>query len=242
MSSLVICAGYETLPIDDMSGNPEFIMTLSGIDEADTVKLLFHSGHDVADAEDLYPQLNIAPNNSYTLGIVKKIIESISTRNNPCHKYPKQTCAYRVFYDLIIDTYGCETIFVSSEFLGRDKAPICNMSVHALIMQNELQHANIWEFSKSCVSKQACIQTKYMMTIDKQETGRNVSTVQIQLIDPIVEYNIDSISYDLQSLIGEVGGTLGLTLGLSGFSITELIFSKVLKQFYTFASSLKYHA
>ena len=33
--------------------------------------------------------------------------------------------------------------------------------------------------------------------------------------------SFDYISYDLQNLIGEVGGTLGLTIGLSFFSITE---------------------
>jgi hypothetical protein len=51
----------------------------------------------------------------------------------------------------------------------------------------------------------------------------NTSEVFIQLADPIVEYNIDSISYDMQSLIGEVGGTLGLTLGLSIFSLVDAI-------------------
>ena len=38
-----------------------------------------------------------------------------------------------------------------------------------------------------------------------------------------MEYQIEEISYDLQSLIGEVGGTLGLTVGLSFLSIFEWI-------------------
>ncbi len=47
--------------------------------------------------------------------------------------------------------------------------------------------------------------------------------VDILFTDPIVEYNINSISYDGQSLIGEIGGTLGLTLGLSGFSLVDFL-------------------
>ena len=39
----------------------------------------------------------------------------------------------------------------------------------------------------------------------------------------MVEYSTDYISYDMQSLIGEVGGTLGLTVGLSFFYICELL-------------------
>ena len=49
------------------------------------------------------------------------------------------------------------------------------------------------------------------------------STIELVLASPIVEYNIDSISYDLQSLIGEIGGTLGLTLGLSIYSLMDFV-------------------
>ena len=52
----------------------------------------------------------------------------------------------------------------------------------------------------------------------------------------MVEYHIDSISYDMQSLIGEIGGTLGLTIGLSFFSFAEwftetlnYLFDRILK-------------
>ena len=49
------------------------------------------------------------------------------------------------------------------------------------------------------------------------------SRLHVNLSDPIVEYNIDAISYDLQSLVGEIGGTLGLTIGLSFLSFSEYI-------------------
>jgi hypothetical protein len=62
-----------------------------------------------------------------------------------------------------------------------------------------------------------------MQVIQEDRPFESSSEFKIKLEDPIVEYNIDYISYDIQSLIGEVGGTLGLTIGLSGFSIIELM-------------------
>ena len=51
----------------------------------------------------------------------------------------------------------------------------------------------------------------------------NRSKITMTFQDPIVESTIESISYDLQSLISEVGGVLGLTLGLSGVSLAKLV-------------------
>ena len=48
------------------------------------------------------------------------------------------------------------------------------------------------------------------------------SVVKIQLASPNVLTIKDSVAYDLQSLIGEVGGTLGLFLGLSTMSFIDL--------------------
>ena len=68
----------------------------------------------------------------------------------------------------------------------------------------------------------ACTQPTYTM---EMTNGVEVENPLIELVfaSPIVEYNIDSISYDLQSLIGEIGGTLGLTLGLSLYSLLDLV-------------------
>ena len=49
------------------------------------------------------------------------------------------------------------------------------------------------------------------------------SSLTIKLTDPNILTILDGYSYDLQSFIGEVGGTLGLFLGLSMFSIIEFI-------------------
>ena len=73
-----------------------------------------------------------------------------------------------------------------------------------------------------CRSKMACKQPTYQMELTKG-LDEEKSTIELVLASPIVEYNIDSISYDLQSLIGEIGGTLGLTLGLSVYSLMDFV-------------------
>ena len=49
------------------------------------------------------------------------------------------------------------------------------------------------------------------------------SELKIQLESPNVQTIKDQVAYDLQSLIGEVGGTLGLFLGLSTMSFIDFI-------------------
>ena len=59
---------------------------------------------------------------------------------------------------------------------------------------------------------------------DIRNGGNNLNPVlNIKLKDPNVLTIVDSYSYDFQSLIGEVGGTLGLFLGLSMFSFVGFI-------------------
>ena len=51
----------------------------------------------------------------------------------------------------------------------------------------------------------------------------NKAIVDIQLESPTVQNVIDSYAYDSQSLVGEIGGTLGLFLGLSTYSLVEFV-------------------
>ena len=47
------------------------------------------------------------------------------------------------------------------------------------------------------------------------------STLMIEMESTNVQSIVDSVAYDFQSFIGEVGGTLGLFLGLSMFSFVQ---------------------
>ena len=67
-----------------------------------------------------------------------------------------------------------------------------------------------------------------MIEMHPKEVKEDLSSVTIQYVNPYIQVIKDSGSYDMQSLIGEVGGTLGLLLGFSFISIFDL-FESVLK-------------
>ena len=60
-----------------------------------------------------------------------------------------------------------------------------------------------------------------------------LSELKIRLENPNVLTIVDSYSYDIQSFVGEVGGTLGLFLGLSVFSFVEFA-EYLLRKMYSF--------
>ena len=77
-----------------------------------------------------------------------------------------------------------------------------------------------------CPPIPSCNRTIYRVEIEKDQDsnwGENKASLKIQLESPNVQKIVDTYSYDLQSLIGEVGGTLGLFLGLSTYSFVEFI-------------------
>ena len=51
----------------------------------------------------------------------------------------------------------------------------------------------------------------------------SAACISVSFTNPIAENIITESSYDFQSLIGEIGGTLGLFLGLSGLGLMEML-------------------
>jgi hypothetical protein len=87
---------------------------------------------------------------------------------------------------------------------------------------------------ETCSKNPKCQRSIYQMNLQPLKDvlpGINNSLLKIQLASPHVQYIEDSHSYDFQSFIGEVGGTLGLFLGLSFLSIVNCIEFAVTKFF-----------
>ena len=78
------------------------------------------------------------------------------------------------------------------------------------------------EKSGKCPSGSKCNRPIYNVRTEITHVeNTNKAYVYIQLESPTVQNVFDSYAYDFQSLIGEVGGTLGLFLGLSTYSLVE---------------------
>jgi hypothetical protein len=61
-------------------------------------------------------------------------------------------------------------------------------------------------------------------TIEKNNWVGSNTMIWISFANPEVEDHHTYVSYDLISLIGEIGGILGLTLGASTLTLFELLF------------------
>ena len=74
-----------------------------------------------------------------------------------------------------------------------------------------------------------CHQTEYSMVATMEFSDPTMSEycegdcLSVSFANPIVENIKSEASYDFQSLIGEIGGTLSLFLGLSGLGLLEML-------------------
>ena len=76
--------------------------------------------------------------------------------------------------------------------------------------------------SRNCFLAQTCKNTRFSSKQRVEGTWfENKTLVYITFENPEVEYCHSYISYDLFSMIGEIGGLLGLTLGASVLTLFE---------------------
>ena len=74
----------------------------------------------------------------------------------------------------------------------------------------------------NCVMAQTCENTRFPSKEKTRGTWlENKTLIYIAFENPEVEYRHSYISYDLFSMIGEIGGLLGLTLGASVLTLFE---------------------
>jgi hypothetical protein len=213
-------SGYESVVIDDILGNPSIEMNIYAPKPMDSVYTMIHSPNDILDANDLYRAIYFPFKHYVQLSISKKRIQSLSTVKNPCQELPKKSCRYKKLEHTIDKKYNCTLPF--ERFL-ESNVKNCNVTIIKDVLEHNLHKAQIGE---ECFSKQACHQAKYSVAEEKHwksNYGYGYGYLRIKLTDPVVEVSTDLVSYDLQSLIGECGGTLGLTLGISVYSGLESV-------------------
>ena len=77
----------------------------------------------------------------------------------------------------------------------------------------------------SCIETSVCNKTKFSFTI--QEFDFEGVSFSIGFQDPEIEHHHTLITFDLLSLFGEIGGVLGLTLGLSTMSLIQVLINAI---------------
>ena len=152
--------------------------------------------------------------------MTKSITRRENTKQNPCISHRKRTCQDIENTKSIIQKYKC-------------KSPILNFGHHLDSLKiNDLSNCNesvvmkslkLYEkIGRDCNVSLSCFSETYTTTTERKSSGRNYTLLYLYMYPQVQLYNT-FVSYDLLNLISEIGGLLGLTLGLSVVSCFEPI-------------------
>ena len=187
-----------------------------------TISVMLHTKADLPDAFVLNGGQMITFSNTtnqrHDFNLKKKINMRESTRKFPCVQYEYNTCQNIEDNQFILEKFNCRIpILYSGQHLD-DLIPkdTLNCSLDYITEGLDL----ILKKKSKCKQIQTCNMTRFTSTyavLEKQKEQK----ITVAFINPEVEYFRTYISYDLISLVGEVGGIIGITLGASTLTLLE---------------------
>ena len=121
---------------------------------------------------------------------------------------------------LILKKFHCSIPFLNSgqhlNHLIPKGAPNCSYQVTLEALDF------ISKKETNCVISRTCANTRFTSNYKVAETWFEDKTmIYVTFENPEVEYHQSYISYDFISLVGEIGGILGITLGASALTFFE---------------------
>ena len=213
---------------------PGIEFVLADSNPFDSAWLILHSKNNLPDADLLNGLIRISNSNDtpmvHFINIGKKISRREPTRKIPCAQLEYKTCQNIEDNEIALHKFNC-------------CIPILYQGPHLdEIIPHKTQNCSdkatkeafdlILNKQSKCSRTQTCEMTRFSSTYNTAKSWvENKSMVYIAYKYPEVVYHNTYISYDLLSLIGEVGGILGLTLGASGLSLIESLFQRCLSFF-----------
>ena len=228
------CITFDLSKIDEFeyvsleeSLRPGIELTIAENNPWQIATMLFHTRHDLPDAFQLNgkPALKLGNDGrkvkkAHSIDIRKKVNKRESTRNVPCTQYERNTCKNIEMNKLILETYHCGIPILYGgqhlDYFMHKEISNCSNSVTLEALDWILQ------IKGNCTFMQTCESTRFTAKYETQETWiENKTLVWIAFENPEVEYYNTYVSYGLISLIGEIGGILGLTLGASASTLLE---------------------
>ena len=199
------------------------------------MKVFIYSKNDFPDNFRLQPSFVAMPTPGLTtqVTLTKKISEKVSTKRSPCGNFAQVTCGAREEHREAMEKYQCDTSFLSNgsflDDLRQPNIPFCNISV--------LMDVLCKDRSAECVSAEPCYYETYKAHFIHEANTQNASQIKLKYERMMVDHVKEYISYDGQSLFSEIGGTMGLCLGISGRSLYESLASSVMNIFERFSMS-----
>ena len=188
--------------------------------------LVLHTRFDLPDAFQLNGLLALSfLNKVYKYHVVefrKKISKKETTRKAPCVKHEYNTCKSIEDNRVIFERFHC---IVPILYTGPHLDDLISKEATNCSHYVTLEALNFTFTGKesNCSMTQTCENVRFTTKYTTEETwSENKSSVFVMLENPEVQYHHSYISYDLFSLIGEIGGILGITLGASALTLFEL--------------------
>ena len=194
-----------------------------------------YSQEDFPDAEWVYPNMAIISQGIFgEIKISKKVNYAIKTKHQTCSEIPFNTCRMVQFYENVVKQFDCKSYMVTDgPFLKDDSYKMkdfCNVSTQLEIAK--MKH----NFTpKKChqVCKRVIYNSDHELNNKTPNSPHKGTRLWLTYSNPFVEVATQKLAYSFHNLFGEVGGVLGLTLGLSGFSVITIIFD-LLKKYLMF--------
>ena len=221
------------------AGRPGIEFVMAEKNPLQAAKLLLHEKFDLPDAYLLrgYVPLSFSDNTNKVLkvGIQKKVNSRESTRKEPCVRYERRTCESIEKHQAIFEKFGCRIpILYSGQHLDNSnlldsldldipkKIPNCSYEITPKVLNFYLNKGS------NCSMAQTCHNVRYATSYKVEETWiENKTLIYVVFESPEVEYRISYINYGWISLVGAIGGILGLTLGASAFTLSEFLLKHV---------------
>ena len=130
-------------------------------------------------------------------------------------------CVLEVVNENIQKMYGCII-----PFLGNiDVLEVCSNNITLTIIK-ELKHVLQLKQYKNCIDNQPCNSVVYTILnppSGSQKFTTGISEITIKFKNFIVEYFEDSYDYNLFSIFSEIGGSIGILLGMSFMTVIEVL-------------------
>ena len=217
---LSIINKFEYVPYKRMRPGLEFVMAENN--PWQRIAIMFHTKNDLPDAFVLNGArmftFSNTTNQRHKFDVKKKVYKRDSTRKVPCVQYEYNTCQNIEDNQLILEKFHCRIpILYSGQHLD-DLIPkdMLNCSLDEIKEGLDL----ILKKESNCKKIQTCEMTRFTSTYTVQEKQKEAK-ISVAFINPEVEYYHTYVSYDLQSLVGEIGGIIGITLGASTLTLLE---------------------
>ena len=193
--------------------------------------IIHDSFEDRFDAFVRNPKVLITKNKIFELKLSKTVMQSLNGDTKKCFEeqyYGFEKCVHLKSTGEFIKRYNCTLPWMMNlyEFRNYTYCDSNSEDISELVglIKEALEFNNIAE--NECKKYLPCTRSIYedllVQKPDVQTEEYSRSSLTISFSSPYIQVIKDSWSYNLQSFIGEVGGTLGLLLGFSFSSLFDL--------------------